>query len=81
MARHTWLREDAKLHYIVVYISSGMLGLVILIIFLNDRPFLGEMGIEPGSYIQASWIISEDAHDLFKAKPLKEACDLLVHSS
>lgn len=49
--------EDAKLHLLVVSLLSGFLGLVFLMIILNDRPFYGENGIEPDSYTELGWMI------------------------
>jgi hypothetical protein len=49
--------EDAKLHLLVVSLLSGFLGLVFLMIVLNDRPFYGANGIEPDSYTELGWMI------------------------
>ncbi len=49
--------EDARLHLLVVSLLSGFLGLVFLMILLNDRPFFGAVGIEPDSYTELGWMI------------------------
>jgi hypothetical protein len=49
--------EDARLHLLVVSLLSGFLGLVFLMIILNDRPFFGTTGIEPDSYTELGWMI------------------------
>jgi hypothetical protein len=42
--------EDAKLHRLVVGLLSSFLGLVFLMIVLNDRPFFSGAGIEPDTH-------------------------------
>ena len=49
--------EDARLHLLLVSLLSGFLGLVFLLIVLNDRPFFGAAGIEPDSYTELGWMI------------------------
>jgi Protein of unknown function (DUF4239) len=49
--------EDARLHLLVVSLLSGFLGMVFLMIILNDRPFYGTAGIEPDSYTELGWMI------------------------
>ena len=49
--------EDARLHVLVVSLLSGFLGLVFLMILLNDRPFFGATAIEPNSYTELGWMI------------------------
>jgi len=49
--------EDSKLHLLVVSLLSGFLGLVFLMIVLNDRPFFGANGIEPDTYTELGWMI------------------------
>jgi hypothetical protein len=49
--------EDARLHLLVVSLLSGFLGMVFLMIILNDRPFYGSNGIEPDSYTELGWMI------------------------
>jgi hypothetical protein len=49
--------EDRKLHVLVVGLLSSFLGLVFLMIVLNDRPFFGEAGIEPDTYTELGWMI------------------------
>jgi hypothetical protein len=49
--------EDANLHLLVVSLLSGFLGMVFLMIILNDRPFYGSNGIEPDSYTELGWMI------------------------
>ena len=49
--------EDARLHLLLVSLLSGFLGLVFLMILLNDRPFFGAAGIEPDSYTELGWMI------------------------
>jgi hypothetical protein len=49
--------EDGKLHLLVVGLLSGFLGLVFLMLVLNDRPFFGAGGIEPDTYTELGWMI------------------------
>lgn len=49
--------EDGRLHLLVVGLLSGFLGLVLVMIVLNDRPFFGTTGIEPHSYTELGWMI------------------------
>ena len=49
--------EDARLHLLLVSLLSSFLGLVFLMILLNDRPFFGAAGIEPDSYTELGWMI------------------------
>lgn len=49
--------QDARLHLALVSLLSGFLGLVFLMILLNDRPFFGPAGIEPDSYTELGWMI------------------------
>lgn len=49
--------QDARLHLLLVSLLSGFLGLVFLMILLNDRPFFGDAGIEPDSYTELGWMI------------------------
>lgn len=49
--------EDARLHLLVVGLLSGFLGLVFLMLVLNDRPFFGAGGIEPDTYTELGWMI------------------------
>lgn len=49
--------EDSRLHFLVVSVLSGFLGLVFLMIILNDRPFFGANGIEPDTYTELGWMI------------------------
>ncbi|MGH6622446.1 MAG: hypothetical protein ACREBN_00665 [Burkholderiaceae bacterium] len=49
--------EDSRLHLLVVSVLSGFLGLVFLMIVLNDRPFFGSNGIEPDTYTELGWMI------------------------
>ena len=51
--------QDARLHLLLVSLLSGFLGLVFLMILLNDRPFFGDAGIEPDSYTELGWMIKE----------------------
>jgi hypothetical protein len=41
---------DAKLHLLIVALIAGFLGIVLFMIAINDRPFLGVSAIEPDSY-------------------------------
>ena len=49
--------QDARLHLTVVGLLSGFLGLVFVMLVLNDRPFFGAAGIEPDSYTELGWMI------------------------
>lgn len=42
--------EDLKLHSILVALMAGFLGVVLFMIVINDRPFLGRNSIQPNSY-------------------------------
>lgn len=61
--------EDARLHLLVVSLLSGFLGLVFLMIILNDRPFYGTTGIEPDSYTELGWMIKRPNPFGLKANP------------
>jgi hypothetical protein len=49
--------EDGRLHHLVIFLLSGFLSLVVLMIIINDRPFLGDAGIEPSSYTELGWML------------------------
>ncbi len=78
--------EDARLHLLVVSLLSGFLGLVFLMIILNDRPFYGTNGIEPDSYTELGWMIKRPNPFGPKANPRndgsppdwQEVCRVLV---
>lgn len=78
--------EDARLHLLVVSLLSGFLGLVFLMIILNDRPFYGTTGIEPDSYTELGWMIKRPNPFGSRANALKdgsrpdwqEVCRVLV---
>lgn len=78
--------EDAKLHRLVVGLLSSFLGLVFLMIVLNDRPFFGEAGIEPDTYTELGWMIKRPNPFGSRARALKgesppdwqESCRMLV---
>jgi hypothetical protein len=55
--------DDVKLHFALVASLSGLVGLLILIIVINDRPFRGISGIEPDAYMHIGWIIEEGPND------------------
>jgi hypothetical protein len=42
--------EDARLHSILVALMAGFLGVVLFMIVINDRPFIGKNSIRPDSY-------------------------------
>ena len=42
--------EDAKVHALLVVLMAGFLAMVIFMIVINDRPFMGRNGIAPDSY-------------------------------
>ncbi len=42
--------DDARLHTIMVTLLAAFIGLVIFMIFAFDRPFRGDMGLEPSPY-------------------------------
>jgi hypothetical protein len=42
--------EDARLHAIMVMLLAGFMGLVIFMTFAFDRPFRGDLGIDPQPY-------------------------------
>ena len=78
--------EDARLHLLVVSLLSGFLGMVFLMIILNDRPFYGTAGIEPDSYTELGWMIkrpnpfgsSANALNQESRPSWQEACRALV---
>lgn len=80
--------EDAKLHLLVVSLLSSFLGLVFLMILLNDRPFFGAAAIEPDSYTELGWMIKRPNPFGARANPGKdgrrpdwqEACRTLVRT-
>jgi hypothetical protein len=42
--------EDVKLHLILQTLMAAFLGIVLFLIVINDRPFVGKVSIEPDSY-------------------------------
>jgi hypothetical protein len=42
--------DDPKLHAILVGLMTGFLGVLLFMIVINDRPFIGPNGITPDSY-------------------------------
>jgi len=42
--------EDARVHALLVSLMAGFLAIVIFMIVINDRPFMGRNGITPDSY-------------------------------
>jgi hypothetical protein len=44
-----WI-EDPRIHAILVALMAGFLGVVLFMIVINDRPFIGRNSIEPESY-------------------------------
>jgi hypothetical protein len=78
--------DDARLHLLVVSLLSGFLGMVFLMIILNDRPFYGTAGIEPDSYTELGWMIkrpnpfgsSANARNQESRPSWQEACRALA---
>jgi hypothetical protein len=52
--------EDVRLHKLIVGVVSSFLGLVFVMIVINNRPFLGESSLEPDSYREISWIVKKE---------------------
>jgi hypothetical protein len=42
--------EDGRLHSILIALMAGFLGVVLFMIVINDRPFIGKNSIQPNSY-------------------------------
>lgn len=42
--------EDIKLHAIMIALIAGFLGIVLFMIVINDRPFVGQDSVSPDSY-------------------------------
>lgn len=42
--------EDARIHTMLVALMAGFLGVVLFMIVINDRPFIGRNSIRPDSY-------------------------------
>lgn len=42
--------EDPKLHGILIGLTAAFLGIVLFLIVVNDRPFVGDTGIRPDAY-------------------------------
>jgi len=42
--------EDGRLHAILIALMAGFLGIVLFMIVINDRPFVGKNSIQPNSY-------------------------------
>ena len=42
--------EDTRLHAIMIALMAGFLGIVLFMIVINDRPFVGDFSLSPGSY-------------------------------
>ena len=43
-------RGPAPLHAMLIGLMAGFLGIVVFLIIANDRPFMGDTSISPGSY-------------------------------
>jgi hypothetical protein len=81
--------EDRRLHRVLVGLLSGFLSLVLLMIVVNDRPFLGDSAVEPTSYTDIGWILrprygsnpfqADSGYDGSRSS-LKERCDQLKPS-
>lgn len=42
--------EDGRLHSMLIALMAGFLGVVLFMIVINDRPFIGKNSIQPNSY-------------------------------
>ena len=42
--------EDIRLHAIMIALMAGFLGIVLFMIVINDRPFVGDFSLTPDSY-------------------------------
>jgi hypothetical protein len=71
--------EDKWLHMVIVGSLSGLLGLVLMVIVVNDRPFLGKSGIEPDSYTALNWMIP--GHPFTPERDWREACESIKRTA
>ena len=42
--------EDAKLHSLLIALTSGFLAVVLFMIVINDKPFYGTVSVSPEAY-------------------------------
>lgn len=42
--------EDSRVHVLLIALMAGFLAIVIFMIIINDRPFMGQNGVAPDSY-------------------------------
>jgi hypothetical protein len=52
--------EDARLHAAMVALLAAFIGLVIFMILAFDRPFRGDLGLEPDAYQQVYDVVMQD---------------------
>ncbi len=44
-----WI-EDPRLHAILIGLTAAFLGIVLCLIIVNDRPFVGDTAVQPDAY-------------------------------
>ena len=52
--------EDVRLHAVMVALLAAFVGLVIFMILAFDRPFRGDVGLDPGPYQQVHDVVMQD---------------------
>ena len=52
--------EDVRLHAVMVTLLAAFIGLVIFMIMAFDRPFRGDLGLEPAPYEQVYDVVMQD---------------------
>jgi len=52
--------DDVRLHAVMVALLAAFIGLVIFMILAFDRPFRGDLGLDPGPYQQVHDVVMQD---------------------
>ena len=60
------------LHRWIVGLLSAFLGMVFLMIFLNNRPFFGKASLEPTSFTDIHWIAKQELGPTTRSCPALE---------
>jgi hypothetical protein len=60
MATYFFKVEDVRLHAAMVALLAAFIGLVIFMIMAFDRPFRGDLGLEPTPYQEAYDVVMQD---------------------
>jgi phage shock protein PspC (stress-responsive transcriptional regulator) len=52
--------DDVRLHAVMVALLAAFIGLVIFMILAFDRPFRGDLGLEPDSYQKVYDVVMQE---------------------